>query len=656
MEAHQAHNSKIFLPWHRRFLLDVETMLQEAAGTCDLALPYWNWAVEMGSARHSAVFSADRYGSLNGGENHCVEDGAFGSKTAGSAFTMNDCIKRNGASSIAPYDFHTIMETLRNDSWTGVENFHNVSIAIETILHNAVHGAIGGAHGQMSRMASPYDPLFFLHHGFMDYLWNKWQDININRENKDHMASEFVPRSLQPHMGVQHESTSFPASEMALSMHLVDDDKSTVHTEYACVRYEEEEYGGPCDRQWDRIKGCLDSVTKAKRLLEIPRVINLVDGEDICDPSDPEQFAHSELWLNHLKESGMIGAKEVQDDLEDEKAAANWLAKHMPKEVQPESDCDKMLCFSISELFKVCEGLDAASKGEEDEANTDDEYTGPPDDAYTPPVEGTDTAPETDTYAPAPAEDAYTAPVVADDNAAPAEDSYTAPVVVDDNAAAPAAPEDDTYAPASAEEPETSEITDAYAPAPAEDYTAPEDTHNAPATGDYNVPVMDDYAPAPAIAPPATDAYSAVDPAEDSQTAPEADTYAPAPAEDAYTAPVTDTYAAAPAPAPVEDYIAPATDTDAAVPESAYGAPETDTYAPAPAVGTPVAAPAAPDANVPTSAGGAYSVPVTETYAAPAPAEDAYTASVATHDVPEPDTYAPAPSVAYTVPVTDSYR
>lgn len=38
--------------------------------------------------------------------------------------------------------------------------------------HGIVHNNIGG---DMASMASPNDPIFFLHHAFMDRLWARWQ-------------------------------------------------------------------------------------------------------------------------------------------------------------------------------------------------------------------------------------------------------------------------------------------------------------------------------------------------------------------------------------------------------------------------------------------------------------------------------------------------
>jgi tyrosinase len=43
-------------------------------------------------------------------------------------------------------------------------------------LHDRVHVWVGGAMGDAAR--SPRDPLFFLHHCFLDKVWADWQEVH----------------------------------------------------------------------------------------------------------------------------------------------------------------------------------------------------------------------------------------------------------------------------------------------------------------------------------------------------------------------------------------------------------------------------------------------------------------------------------------------
>jgi hypothetical protein len=45
-------------------------------------------------------------------------------------------------------------------------------------MHNRVHAWVGGS---MIPITSPNDPVFFLHHCFMDKLWSDWQVLELQR-------------------------------------------------------------------------------------------------------------------------------------------------------------------------------------------------------------------------------------------------------------------------------------------------------------------------------------------------------------------------------------------------------------------------------------------------------------------------------------------
>jgi hypothetical protein len=55
-------------------------------------------------------------------------------------------------------------------------NFHSMAERLEQ-LHSNVHTWVGGT---MTTHLSPLDPLFFLHHGFIDKVWFDWKKHNPN--------------------------------------------------------------------------------------------------------------------------------------------------------------------------------------------------------------------------------------------------------------------------------------------------------------------------------------------------------------------------------------------------------------------------------------------------------------------------------------------
>ncbi|KAI9216862.1 hypothetical protein BC828DRAFT_283191 [Blastocladiella britannica] len=73
--------------------------------------------------------------------------------------------------------------------------FGEMSNTIELTPHNSYHGGVGGHMGQVS--LSPSEPLFYLHHAYIDLLWATWQgtatrnfaDVTVSRSDLSVSAS-----------------------------------------------------------------------------------------------------------------------------------------------------------------------------------------------------------------------------------------------------------------------------------------------------------------------------------------------------------------------------------------------------------------------------------------------------------------------------------
>jgi len=61
-----SHGNNRFLHWHRKYLFDLESLIQAAVNSCEVTIPYWNWALDPGAAGpdQMKVWGPDRYGSL----------------------------------------------------------------------------------------------------------------------------------------------------------------------------------------------------------------------------------------------------------------------------------------------------------------------------------------------------------------------------------------------------------------------------------------------------------------------------------------------------------------------------------------------------------------------------------------------------------------
>ncbi|MFF6872359.1 tyrosinase family protein [Streptomyces sp. NPDC007910] len=174
------HRSPSFLPWHRRFLLDFEAALKSVDPT--VTLPYWDWTADR-TAR-SSLWAPDFLGGTGRARDGQVTDGPFA--RAGNRWPITvrvdgrDFLRRDlGAGgrqlpTRAEVDSVLAMETYDTAPWNSAsDGFRNHLEGWRGVnLHNRVHVWVGG---QMATGVSPNDPVFWLHHAFVDKLWADWQ-------------------------------------------------------------------------------------------------------------------------------------------------------------------------------------------------------------------------------------------------------------------------------------------------------------------------------------------------------------------------------------------------------------------------------------------------------------------------------------------------
>ncbi|KAJ9074315.1 hypothetical protein DSO57_1007736 [Entomophthora muscae] len=164
-----AHATPYFLPWHREFTYRFEQELRKINPR--LTLPYWNWSLDAQAPERSIVLSPAYFGSQG---SKCLNDGPF---VGWRCKNPNEhCLARDydgGETLGAFYSPELLSHTL-----DGRESYDDFRRAIEGPPHGNVHNNIGG---DMSTMASCNDPLFYLHHAFVDKLWYDWQSRNRSR-------------------------------------------------------------------------------------------------------------------------------------------------------------------------------------------------------------------------------------------------------------------------------------------------------------------------------------------------------------------------------------------------------------------------------------------------------------------------------------------
>jgi hypothetical protein len=136
---HAAHHSSHFLPWHREFLRRFEDALRTYQP--DITIPYWDSTVD--TSPSDPLWASDFMGQF---------DSAWG-------------LGRNlgGGSLAVP---RQVQKVSRLSTYSAFWD------DLEMIIHNPPHIWVGG---EMARAASPGDPVFYLHHCWIDLLWAHWQ-------------------------------------------------------------------------------------------------------------------------------------------------------------------------------------------------------------------------------------------------------------------------------------------------------------------------------------------------------------------------------------------------------------------------------------------------------------------------------------------------
>jgi hypothetical protein len=425
---------RTFLPWHRKFFVEVENRLQIAASqlgysdmeACAVTIPYWNWALDYRDFDEARVWDNDRLGSMNSRVNEgdmddrmCVTTGRFGKGAAGSEFgkpgstnpfnpgwfglegcttssistdscrerlsglnnhgqwdqhvpcgtdaaprDCSDCILRHG--SVGMYrpptmTYAQILTSLKEDaSYQGVANFEEMANFIENQLHNIVHAVIGGnwvqgtspRYGHMMSMYSPYDPVFFFHHGFIDNLWSKWQDVHVTAKWRTSVGND---AHLLNNLLWDGNSDTFPTSDITMNMDIKDDNPYTSRTETACVKYHDRQTVHACGDRWTEIQQCFNNLVEYEKLHTVPRIRVMTEVGDVCDPINDAHFDTDRMWLETMVAAGMMQANQVDQVLAWERNQLERIENTTETlDASEADDCDKSLCFSATKMLQIC--------------------------------------------------------------------------------------------------------------------------------------------------------------------------------------------------------------------------------------------------------------------------------------------------------------
>jgi len=174
------HGNPKFLPWHRYYLWTFEQVLRTECGF-DRAMVWWDETMDAGHFGQLDMFTSPSYfGHLPApvnGNPVCITSGAFAGLTChigpGSSNGAH-CLSRGGnAADTAQCNTNFINTCNSRSSYADMES------CLEFGPHAYGHNGIGGVMSDVS--ASPSDPLFWMHHGFVDHSFRLWQNMDSSR-------------------------------------------------------------------------------------------------------------------------------------------------------------------------------------------------------------------------------------------------------------------------------------------------------------------------------------------------------------------------------------------------------------------------------------------------------------------------------------------
>jgi tyrosinase len=179
-QNHCPHGNWFFLAWHRAYILSFERIIRELSGYADFALPYWDWRCQRSIP---ATFWGTNTILSPQFSNPSYPFTRLATQTSQADITVV------GPSVIEGHLQETDFELFASgaSSTLGGSAFKG---PLEAGAHDYIHASF--VRGTMRTFMSPLDPIFWLHHNILDYLWFEWN----NRGNANTNDPDYVNMSL----------------------------------------------------------------------------------------------------------------------------------------------------------------------------------------------------------------------------------------------------------------------------------------------------------------------------------------------------------------------------------------------------------------------------------------------------------------------------
>jgi tyrosinase len=151
--------ARLFLPWHRAYLWQLEQLLKDHVAT--VALPWWDWTSD------PQIPAAYSMASVDGKPNPLLRYRMQVPATINNPSLNRNTRRSPGTTPGGRLPSTTEISSLLNDS-----DWASFSDRIES-HHDDVHVWVGG--DMLDQTTAGFDPIFYAHHCMIDRVWYLWQ-------------------------------------------------------------------------------------------------------------------------------------------------------------------------------------------------------------------------------------------------------------------------------------------------------------------------------------------------------------------------------------------------------------------------------------------------------------------------------------------------
>lgn len=169
----QVHGNAKFLLWHRYYLWAFEDALRTECGFNN-NIPWFDETRYAGNFGSSSIFSDRWFGTFSAGGG-CVRNGQFASLSLNvgpGSRNVRHCLSRNGDESKTSNTNSDMV-----NACNGRRTYADMAACAEGGAHAWGHNGIGSV--MQDTFAAPGDPVFWLHHAFIDRNFRIWQNSDV---------------------------------------------------------------------------------------------------------------------------------------------------------------------------------------------------------------------------------------------------------------------------------------------------------------------------------------------------------------------------------------------------------------------------------------------------------------------------------------------